>query len=85
MHLGGMNIFHLETEQAVEHTKLVVAHICKSDKIGQMLHTSIEHLQLQAGTSWPVLSKPGHAVRKYVDQCYVSQTWEFLNSINSHI
>ena len=50
-----------------------------------MLQISIDHLQLQAGTSWPVLSQKGTTVRKYVDPCYVTQTWEFLDSINSHI
>jgi hypothetical protein len=82
---GGMDIFHLETEQGVQHSKLVLAHLRKNDEIGRMLHISLEHLQLQAGVSWPVLSKPGHLQRKYVDPCYLTNTWEFLDSINSHI
>jgi hypothetical protein len=50
-----------------------------------MLHISLEHLQLQAGVSWPVLSKLGHLQHKYLDPCYLTNTWEFLDSINSHI
>jgi hypothetical protein len=50
-----------------------------------MLRTSIDHLQLQAGTSWAVLSKPGKKTQTYTDPCYVSHTWEFLDSIDSHI
>jgi hypothetical protein len=49
--LGGMNVIHLETEQAVEHTKLMVYHLRKEDEIGRMIQTSIDQLQIQAGTS----------------------------------
>ena len=65
-YLGGMETFHLETEQGVQHSKLVLAHMRKNDEVGQMLQISIDHLQLQAGVSWPVLSQPGHQTRKYV-------------------
>jgi hypothetical protein len=55
--LGGMNVIHLETEQAVEHTKLMISHLRKEDKLGRMIQTSIDHLQqIQAETSWAVLS-----------------------------
>ena len=61
-------------------------HTCdKDDEVGRTLQVSIDHLQLQAGTSWPVLSRPGKKQRHYVDPCYASHTWEFLDSINSHI
>jgi hypothetical protein len=53
------SVTHLETEQAVEHAKLMVSHIRKEDETGRMLQTSIDHLQIQAGTSWAVLSQPG--------------------------
>jgi hypothetical protein len=74
-----MQVPHLETEQAVEHAKLMVSHIRKEDEIGRMLQTSIDHLQIQAGTSWVVLSRPGKKARQYVDRCYASTTWEFLD------
>ena len=83
--LGGMQVPNLETEQAVEHAKLMVSHLRKDDEIGRMLQTSIDHLQLQAGTSWAVLSQPGNKARKYVDRCYASTTWEFLDKIGIHI
>jgi hypothetical protein len=62
--LGGMNVIHLETEQAVEHTKqavehtkLMISHLRKEDEIGRMIQTSrIDQLQIQAGASWAVLS-----------------------------
>jgi len=34
-------------------------------------------LQLQAGVSWPVLSRKGGEVLKYVPQCHASHTWAF--------
>jgi hypothetical protein len=83
--MGGMNIFNLHTEQGIQKTKLVLAHLRKNDAVGRMLSTSLDHLQLQAGVSWPVLSKPGHLQRKYVDACYLSHLWEFLDSINSNL
>jgi hypothetical protein len=50
-----------------------------------MIQTSIDHLQLQAGRSWPVMSKAGKKVRQYTDPCYASHTWEFLDGINSNV
>jgi hypothetical protein len=34
--LGSMNVIQLETEQAVEHPKLMVSHLRKEDEIGRM-------------------------------------------------
>jgi len=80
-----MEVFNLETEQAVDHTRLIVSHLQKGDEVGQMLHISLDHLQLQAGTSWPVLSQPGKLTYKYVDSCYLSNMWEFLDTIKGQI
>jgi hypothetical protein len=82
---GGMDNFQLETEQGVLHTTLTVAHLRKDDEVGRMFQFSLEHLQLQSGVSWPVLSKPGHKQRLYVDPCHLTNTWAFLDSVGSHI
>jgi hypothetical protein len=66
---GGMDTFQLDTEQGVQHTALTVAHLRKDNEVGRMFTISIDHLQLQAGVSWPVLSQPGHKQRLYVDPC----------------
>jgi hypothetical protein len=84
-HLGGMEIYDLNTEQGVIHTKLVVAHLRKQDPVGRTLSISLDHLQLQAGVSWPVLSQPGHQQRHYVDPCYLSHTWTFLDDVGTYI
>jgi hypothetical protein len=69
-----VDIFHLETEQGVQHTKLIISHLRKNDDVGKMIQILIDHLQLQAGTSWPVLSQNGNKVCMYIDPCYVSHT-----------
>ena len=83
--LGGLNIFHLETEQGVMQTELVISHLQNKDDIGQLLKISKDHLQLQAGVPWPVMSQPGHQQLKYVDRCYLSHLWEFLDSTQTHL
>jgi hypothetical protein len=80
-----MDIFNLETEQAVQHAKLMISHLRHNNEIGRMIQNSIDHLQVQAGTSWPVMSRSGKKVRQYIDPCYASHTWEFLDGIDSHI
>jgi hypothetical protein len=85
LQLGGMDIYNLETEQGVIHTNLLVSHLWKDDAVGHMFHISLNHLQLQAGVLWPVLSQPGHVQRNYVDPCYLTNTWDFLDSTCSHI
>jgi hypothetical protein len=57
--LGSMNVIYLETEEAVEHTrKLMISHLRKEDELGRMIQMSIDHLQIQAGTTWAVRPKP---------------------------
>ena len=57
----------------------------KNDNIGSLLKISRDHLQLQAGVSWPVMSRPGHQQQKYVDKCYLSNLWQFLDSNQIHL
>ena len=85
LHLGGFDIFNLETEQGVMATKMILSHTRKDDEVGKMLQISCDHLQLQAGVSWPVLSQHGHQQRKYVDPCYLTNLWAFLDSFDASI
>jgi hypothetical protein len=80
-----MDIFSLATEQGVHQTKMLISHVRKQDHIGKMIGISLDHLQLQAGVSWPVLSQLGATQRRYVDPCFLTKTWEFLDSIGTHI
>jgi hypothetical protein len=81
-----MEVFHLETKQAIQHAKLIISYLRKKNDVSKMIQTLIiNRLQLQAGTSWPVLSQNGNKVYMYVDPCYVSHTWAFLDSIGCHL
>jgi hypothetical protein len=85
LELGGMEVFSLETEQGIQHTKMLLSHVRKQDQVDRMLLLSLDQLQLQAGVSWPVLSRNGATQWEYVDPCYLTHTWEFLDSINAQI
>ena len=83
LHLGGVNVFNLEMKQGVMKTKLVISHLHQNNEVGKMLNC--DHLQLQAGVPWPVLSQPGYQQSKYVDPCYLSHFWNFLDDIDTHL
>ena len=55
----------------------MIGHLRKSDVVGDNLQVELECLQLQAGTSWNVLSRNGALVRSYVDHCWATHLWEF--------
>jgi hypothetical protein len=63
--------------QGSTQNKLLVGHLRKSDLVGDNLRVELDCLQLQAGTSWRVLSRNGALVRSYTDKCWTSHLWEF--------
>ena len=40
---------------------------------------------MQASVSWPVLSQNGIQQWKYVDPCYLTHLWDFLDDIDTHL
>ena len=79
-------IFFLWAPSRAYNTLKCLSHMCENRiRSARMLSISLDHLQLQAGVSWPVLSRNGATQRQYVDQCYLTHTWEFLDSINAQI
>ena len=85
LHLGGLDIFNLAMEQGIQQTKMVISHTRRNDEVGHMLNISREHLQLQAGVSWPVLSRNGSQQQKYINPCYLSHLWQFLDNTDTQI
>ena len=85
LHLGGFNVFNLETEQGVMKTKMVLSNLWQNDEVGKMLQISHKHLQLQASIPWLVMSRLGFQQRKYVEPCYLSNLWEFMDDINTNM
>jgi hypothetical protein len=62
MYYAGMDIPELWKIQGSSKNKLMIGHLRKSDVIGDNLQVELVCLQLQAGTSWNVLSWNGALV-----------------------
>jgi hypothetical protein len=62
MYYAGMDVPELWTIQGSSKNKLMIGHLRKSDVIGNNLQVELDCLQLQAGTSWNVLSQNGALV-----------------------
>jgi hypothetical protein len=67
---AGMEVPELWTIQGSTENKLMIIHLCKTDVVGDTIAVGLECLQLQAGTSWGVLSREGTLVRTYIDRCW---------------
>jgi hypothetical protein len=66
-----------QSKQGCTKNKLLIGHLQKSDLVGNNISVELDCLQLQAGTSWRVLSREAKLVRSYIDKCWASQLWEF--------
>jgi hypothetical protein len=74
---GGMSVPEFWPIQGSTQNKLLVGHLRKLDLVGDNLRVELDCLQLQAGTSWRVLSRNGALVRSYTEKCWTSHLWEF--------
>jgi hypothetical protein len=74
---AGMGVPELWTIQGSTKNKLMIGHLRKTDVVSDTIAVGLECLQLQAGTSWRVLSHEGTLVQTYVDRCWASHLWEF--------
>ena len=72
---AGMESPELWPIQGASKNKLLIGHLRKSDLVGDNLRVELDCLQLQAGTSWNVLSREGSLVRSYVDHCWATHLW----------
>jgi hypothetical protein len=79
---AGMKVAELWTIQGSTKHKLMIGHLRKTDVISDTIVVGLDCLQLQAGTSWQVLSHEGSLVRTYVNRCWASHLWEFNNRYN---
>jgi len=74
---GGMAIPEIWTSQGSGGNKMLTSHLRKDDIVGQTITVELDALQIQAGTSWNVLSRHGGRIHSYVDKCWTSHIWEF--------
>jgi hypothetical protein len=77
------------TQGAGAEKKLLISHTHKDDNVSQIIHNSLDALQIHARTSWPVLSHDGTQVHTYVcatnktaisngtNHTWASKIWEF--------
>jgi len=79
---GGLDIRELWTIQGGGHNKATVSSLRKEDLVGEALRTEMAALQLQAGVSWPVLSRNGEHVRKYIPECHAPTPGHSMTSTN---
>lgn len=80
LRFGGMDEPEVWTVQGSGHDKMLIGSLRKDDVVGQTLNVELDLLQLQAGVSWDVLSRPGETVRHYVPACWAVHTWDFNDS-----
>jgi hypothetical protein len=84
----GMKVPEVRTTQAAGANNMLISHLQKNDIVRKSIMTSIDCLQLHAGTSWPVLSQDGTIVRKYVtgtNRSWAMHLWEFNDQHNFSI
>jgi len=74
---GGMAIPEVWTSQCSGGNKMLTSHLRKDDIVGQTITVKLDALQIQAGTSWNVLSQHGGHINSYVDKCWTSHIWEY--------
>ena len=53
---GGMEMYHLHTEQGVAHVRLLLGHLRSKADVGDLMRISWSYLQLELGTSAPALT-----------------------------
>ena len=69
---AGMGVPELWPIQGASKNKLLLGHLCKSNLVGNNLRVELDCLQLQARTSWNILSQEGSLVQSYIDHCWAT-------------
>jgi hypothetical protein len=82
MSFASMEVPELWTIQGFSKNELMIGNLRKSNLVGDNLQVKLDCLQLQAGTSWNVLSHNGALVHSSVDHCWATHLWEFNDRYN---
>jgi len=82
---GRLDIKELWMTKGRGHNKVTVSFLQKEDLVGEALQTELVALQLQSGVSWPILSRNGDLVCKYIPKCHASHTWAYNDKYNLSI
>jgi hypothetical protein len=82
MYFASMEVPELWMIQGFNKNKLMISHLQKSNVIGDNLQVKLDCLQLQASTSWNVLSHNEALIHSYVNHCWARHLWEFNDQYN---
>ena len=74
-----------ETMQGQAHLDLFISHIQAKDQTGNVLRISLETLNLFLGLPKYPLTYDYEIIRKYHEPIWLTNTWDFLSSINGVI
>jgi hypothetical protein len=75
-----MEVPDMRNTQGTGANKMMTGHLRKEDTVGKTISNSLDALQIHAGTSWPVLSRDGTQVLRYVegtDKTWATNLWKF--------
>jgi hypothetical protein len=77
---SGMEAPDMCNTQGTGENKMMIGHLQKEDTVGKTISDSLDTLQIHAGTSWPVLSRDGIQVLRYIegtDKTWATNLWKF--------
>jgi hypothetical protein len=84
-HLGGMGIPELYTDKHCSHLKLFLGHIKLKTDLGSQILLLISYIQLLVGSSSPLLSLSPSLYALWLEQIWITSTWEYASSVGPNI
>jgi hypothetical protein len=77
----GLGIPDLYTSQGISHIERILKYSHLDDEItGQLIRASVEQLKLELGCNGPTLSLPYEDFAKLATNCWIRQTWQFMDA-----
>jgi hypothetical protein len=77
----GLGIPDLYTSQGISHIERILKYSHLDDDItGQLTGASVEQLKLEIGCNGPTLSLPYEDFTKLATNCWIRQTWQFMDA-----
>jgi hypothetical protein len=77
----GLSIPDLYTSQGISHIERILKYSHLDDDITrQLIRASVEQLKLEIGCNGPTLSLPYEDFAKLATNCWIRQTWQFMDA-----
>lgn len=81
---GGLQIPSLYVLQCYGQVSIFLGHIRLGDKTGKLLLICLSFLQLESGSSKPILTQPYPLYQGWLEDCWLSWLWSFLSRVDLH-